>query len=196
MKAKELESKGTDKCVLIDVRPSKEFDEDHIKGAISIPVDDFTEEKFKSACEGSEDKQVVVICKSGKCAKEATAKLPEDMLKKVAVLEGGMEEWSLLGSEDKADNDVKDEPEEGGNCSLSMDSQILAGAGGLIVLSFLLSHVHYIFGYLTLIVAAGLIYCGLVGTCGTKELLAKMPWNQCSKKSAKSSDTEDCDKGG
>jgi len=182
MNVKELKSKGTDKCVLIDVRTTEEFNENHVEGATSIPLEDFTEEKFKSVCES--DKPVVIICKSGSCAKKATAKLSEGLQKEVSVLEGGMEAWS------------SDEG-EGGTCSLSMDNQILVSAGVLLFLFYILGYVHYIFGYLVLVVAAGLIYAGLVSTCGMKMILAKMPWNQCSKaKPNQCAEDDGCDDGG
>ena len=78
MKTTELKSKGTETCVLIDVRTSEEFSEEHIEGAKSIPLEDFTEEKFKSVHETDSDKTVVIVCKAGNCSKKATAQLSED----------------------------------------------------------------------------------------------------------------------
>ena len=180
MNAKELKTKGTDKSVLIDVRSPVEFNIKHIEGAILIPLDNFNEDKFKSACEDSGDKQVVLICEAGKRAEEAKAKLSDDLQKKVIVLEGGMDAWISAGGETV----------EGEGCKISIDNQILVGTGALIVLAYLLSHAHHVFGYFILIVAGGLIYSGLVSTCFVKSLLDKLPWNQCPNNSA------GCDKGG
>jgi len=164
MKAKELKSKGAGECVLIDVRTPVEFNIQHIEGAALIPLDEFTEEGFKSACEDDDS---------------------EDLQKKVSVLEGGMDAWESAGGDTV----------EGEGCKIPLERQVLIGAGSIIILAFLLAHVHYIFGYLSLIVAGGLIYAGLTGTCGLAMVLSNMPWNKAPQAKSKCSDTEDCQKG-
>ena len=59
---------------MIDVRTSDEYNEDHIEGAMLLPVDDISEEKALNVI-GSKDTYVIVYCKSGARSKSAADKL-------------------------------------------------------------------------------------------------------------------------
>jgi len=74
---------------LVDVRSADEFAEDHIEGAINIPVDDVA---ARTAELGDKTQPVVVYCRSGKRAARAAATLREAGFTKVESL-GGKDNW-------------------------------------------------------------------------------------------------------
>jgi rhodanese-related sulfurtransferase/DNA-binding HxlR family transcriptional regulator len=78
--------------VLIDVRPSEEFDAGHIDGAVSIPVDEL-DERLAELPPGSE---IVAYCRGAFCAyaREAVRKLRAEG-RSARRLEGGWPEWQL-----------------------------------------------------------------------------------------------------
>jgi len=76
------------KCVIVDVRTPEEFDEEHIDGAINIPLEEIPD-KIKSL---KKDKELILVCLSGLRAKKAAAAF-ESADFKVKVLNGGMIEW-------------------------------------------------------------------------------------------------------
>ena len=78
--------------VLVDVRPSEEFDAGHIEGAVSIPLDEL-DERLAELPPGSE---VVAYCRGTLCAyaHEAVRSL-RARGRSARRLEGGWPEWQL-----------------------------------------------------------------------------------------------------
>lgn len=81
-------------AVLLDVRPTMEFEHGHIAGAISVPIEDLT----KRLKELPRDKRIVAYCRGEYClmADEAVALLRGRGFDAVR-LEGGWPEWSSEG---------------------------------------------------------------------------------------------------
>lgn len=80
--------------VLVDVRPSEEFDAGHIDGARSVPIDELDER----LAELPADREVVAYCRGPFCAyaHEAVRRLQESG-RTARRLEDGWPEWRLAG---------------------------------------------------------------------------------------------------
>jgi rhodanese-related sulfurtransferase/DNA-binding transcriptional ArsR family regulator len=87
---------GSSDVVLIDVRPSVEYDAGHIAGAISVPVEKLAEQLPVLP----RDKKIVAYCRGAYClfADEAVAILLQHGFDAVR-LEGGWPEWRAEGRE-------------------------------------------------------------------------------------------------
>lgn len=93
IKRSELETRLREgDVVLVDVRPSDEFDAGHIEGALSVPLDDL-DAKLE---ELPPDIEIVAYCRGPFCAfaSEAVRRLREDG-RKARRLEVGWPEWRL-----------------------------------------------------------------------------------------------------
>ncbi|MBS1954454.1 MAG: rhodanese-like domain-containing protein [Cyanobacteria bacterium SZAS-4] len=149
--------------VLVDVRSPIEFENEHIAGAINVPL-----ETLASRCEEISRKgPLVVICRSGKRAEQGAYTLMGRGFQP-KVLEGGMIAWR------KAKLPVKE-----GKKRLPIDRQIqlIVGSG---VLSGVLLGVFVSPWFLVIpgFFGAGLTFAGLSGTCALGILLGKAPWNK------------------
>jgi rhodanese-related sulfurtransferase len=80
------------KVVLVDVRPAEEFDAGHIRGAVSIPLDELDER----LAELPADSEIVAYCRGTLCAyaHEAVRRLRAEG-RPARRLEGGWPEWQL-----------------------------------------------------------------------------------------------------
>ena len=78
--------------VLVDVRPTEEFDAGHIEGAVSIPLDELDER----LAELPADSEIVAYCRGAFCAyaHEAVRRLRAEG-HAARRLEGGWPEWQL-----------------------------------------------------------------------------------------------------
>jgi rhodanese-related sulfurtransferase len=85
-----------DNVTWVDARPSEEFEQDHIPGAILLNEDGWNELLPQFLGQWSPDKKVVVYCSAQSCnaAAEVARRLREEaQLSNVFVLQGGWEEW-------------------------------------------------------------------------------------------------------
>ena len=88
---------GRNDVVLVDVRPSEEFDAGHIEGALSIPLDEL-EERLAELPPGSE---IVAYCRGAFCAYAHDAvRLLRAEGRAARRLEGGWPEWHLAEQAD------------------------------------------------------------------------------------------------
>ena len=85
--------------VLVDVRPSEEFEAGHIDGARSIPIDEF-EQRMN---ELPKNREVIAYCRGPFCAyaHDAVRQLRASG-RKAKRLDGGWPEWRLAGHRAKA----------------------------------------------------------------------------------------------
>ena len=86
-----IEFVNTSKAILIDVRTFEEFEENHIDGAINIPVDEITKERIQEVTE-NELENIIVYCRSGSRSKTAAIKIIELGYTNVYDL-GSIENW-------------------------------------------------------------------------------------------------------
>lgn len=80
--------------LLIDVRSKEEFDEDHAKGAVNIPVDEFSGRmaEVEKLAGGDKNKGIVVYCAMGSRAAAAKKMLLKAGFEKVTNV-GGLRDW-------------------------------------------------------------------------------------------------------
>lgn len=152
-----------ERLVVLDVRTPAEFADRHIKAAVNIPLDELSG-NINTLDKHSE---LVVVCKSGKRAKQAAGTLMEAGFEP-KVLEKGLTGWLELGL--KAEQSTE-------HLSIERQTQLAIGLGILTGLLFALC-VSKWFLILPAIFGTGLTYAGLSGNCGLAMLLTKAPWNQ------------------
>jgi phage shock protein E len=84
--ARELVARG---AVLLDVRTPEEFREEHVPGAVNVPLQELTARLGEV---GPRDRTVVVYCRSGRRSAEATRLLEHAGFRHVHDM-GAMLEW-------------------------------------------------------------------------------------------------------
>lgn len=154
-----------DDVLLLDVRTPAEFEEVHIEGAVLHPLTglDAGVVATLSADKGS----CVLVCNSGKRAKQAAEKLAARGHSALCVLDGGAPAWMSAGL-----------PLVRGRKSISLERQVRIAAGALVFAGAVLGYfVHPAWIALSAFVGAGLVFAGVTDTCGMALLLARMPWN-------------------
>jgi rhodanese-related sulfurtransferase len=75
-------------CVIIDVRNPEEYEEEHIDGAVNIPLDDLPDHLG----ELDKTKDLILVCLSGLRSGKAVPFLEENGFK-ARIVKGGMIEW-------------------------------------------------------------------------------------------------------
>ncbi len=81
--------------ILIDTRSQKEYQEEHIVGAISLPASEIDNRYNELA----RDKEIITYCYGGHCgpAKVAAQKLIQLGFSNVKVLDGSTQSWKAKG---------------------------------------------------------------------------------------------------
>ena len=80
-----------DNALVVDLRPSAEFEKGHIPGAKSVQMNQFDPENKQLAA--ARALPVVLVCKSGQTAAEAAKRLHKAGFERVFVLDGGIGAW-------------------------------------------------------------------------------------------------------
>ena len=163
---------------LIDVRTPAEFREIHAAIARNLPLDRLDPQAIAAGRNGSADRPLYVICRSGKRADQACQQLEKAGLNVVNV-EGGTLAWDQAGL-----------PVVRGKKTISLERQVRIAAGSLVLLGVALGFlVHPVFFGLSAFVGAGLVFAGITDTCGMGMLLARMPWNQVKEEASAAAST-------
>jgi len=152
-------------CQLVDVREPVEHAEEHVEGARLIPLGELE----KRVGEIPRDRELVVMCRSGKRGGQALEKLRALGFPEARNLEGGILAWKEGGHPvGRAEKKV---------FPLMQQVQIVIGLGVLtgVVLSLA---VHPGWVFLCAFFGAGLVFAGSTGWCGLAILLSRMPWNR------------------
>lgn len=154
--------KSGSRLQIVDVRSPGEYNVGHIPGAINIPLEQV------EARHADLQSDVVLVCKSGKRASMACARIPSDLANSV-ILEGGTEAWKQAGHSVVAS----------ANSTWALERQVRFGAG-LMVLAGTILGATVAPGWFGLagFVGAGLTFAGLTDICGFAMLLGAMPWNK------------------
>ncbi|MBN2863233.1 MAG: rhodanese-like domain-containing protein, partial [Bacteroidales bacterium] len=84
---------GKSNLVLLDVRSTTEYEDNHIKGAVNIPVADLRT-RYK---ELNKDKPTIIICSSGNRSSLATSILSRNGFTDLYNVAGGMTGYSAAG---------------------------------------------------------------------------------------------------
>jgi rhodanese-related sulfurtransferase len=156
-----------DSVTLVDVRRRDEYDREHIKGAVNIPLDTISDETFSQI----RTKNIVFQCNTGgRSSRTCSAVEKIDTEHDIHSLEGGIESWKTIGNETVKTKRI---------IALPLHRQVQIGAGSLIVLGvamgYLVNPVVYI---MSLFVGIGLLGAGITGWCGMGEMLGRAPWNR------------------
>lgn len=157
---------------LIDVRTPVEYQEVHVEIARNVPLDQLNPTDFMQARNGSANQPLYVICRSGGRGQQACEKFLKAGFSNVINIEGGTMACVEAGL-----------PVVRGKKAISLERQVRIAAGSLVLLGAALSFVHPAFIGISAFVGAGLVFSGITDTCGMGMILARMPWNQCSKES-------------
>ena len=151
----------------LDVRTPGEFSESHIQGSDNVPLADLGKwiDEIKDVVA---TKPIVIVCRTGRRAREATKFLKEHEVENVNVLSGGVVAWQEVGL-----------PLVHGEKGVSLERQVRIAAGLLVLVGVILGLFvdRALFG-VSAFVGAGLVFAGITDTCGMAMMLAKMPWNR------------------
>ncbi|MBN8521914.1 MAG: rhodanese family protein [Alphaproteobacteria bacterium] len=155
-------------AVMIDVREPSEFNDEHIKGAILNPLNQFQPDDVKKAA-GS--RKIIFQCRSGKRASMAIEKFisacPDISPDRIFSLEGSIMGWKEAGMPT-----LKPQP-------VSLDRQIFMIAGMVTLVGAGLSaFVSPAFIVIPALTGVGLFLSGATGVCLLKKMLMKLPYNQ------------------
>lgn len=166
----ELNTKSQQGSVeLIDVRTPAEFNEVHATIARNIPLDRLDPAQLKQSRNGSSDKPLYVICKSGGRSSKAYSQLSAAGFPNVVNVDGGTDAWVAASLP----------VVRGAKKAVSLDRQMRIVAGSLVIIGVILGFsVHQYFFGLSAFVGAGLVMAGVTNICPMINMLAKMPWNQ------------------
>ena len=88
--------KRNERFVLLDIRTQDEFNQGHIKGALSIPYDEI-KTRYKEL--GCRCKEIIVYCLKGESSQLATKFLIKSGFRRAKSLIGGIEAWKRAGGE-------------------------------------------------------------------------------------------------
>ena len=146
------------RCEVLDVREYPEYAEAHLAGSRLVPLGDLRQQPELG---GSGD--LLVLCRSGRRAREAAEILELRGGARPVVIEGGIEAWKQAGYPIRREKGP-----------ISLERQVRITAGTLVLAGLLIP------GALPLsyFVGAGLIFAGITNSCAMGLLLAKLPWNR------------------
>ena len=80
-------------AVLVDIRPSADFNAGHVPQARNVPLGDFE----KKAAALPKNKPIIVICDVGRSALGAATRLRKLGFTEVVTLDGGLKAWLTAG---------------------------------------------------------------------------------------------------
>ena len=162
-------------CALLDVRTPAEHEKIHVPGVHLMPVDDLDPEALASANGFAKDKTIYILCHSGARAERAARKMESKGFRDCVVVEGGTSAWAAAGLPvNQTDRQV-----------LPLNRQVQLVAGVMALSGAVLAvTVNPAWVFLSGFVGFGLMVAGATDFCPMAILLAKMPWNQSSKKAS------------
>lgn len=145
--------------VVLDVREYPEYAEGHVEGARLAPLSALRRDPSQAG-EGGE---VLLICRTGRRAREAAALLWDTGRFDPVVVEGGVDAWRQAGFPLRR--------EQG---PISLERQVRIAAGALVLIGLVTPGL----GFLPYVVGAGLIFAGVTNSCAMGLLIARLPWNR------------------
>lgn len=172
-KVSELKSKldQGEHLLIIDVRTPAEFEEEHLSGAVNIPLGVLNQERLERIAATTNN--LFFICHSGGRSSQASQKISNL---------GRWHVFNILGGTNAA-KEAGLQMTVGVRTIMSIERQVRVIAGLLVLLGVVLGLLlsPYFF-YLSGAVGAGLIFAGISNFCGMALLLEKCPWNQSNTK--------------
>lgn len=162
-------------CALLDVRTPAEHEKIHVPGVYLVPVDDLDPEALPASRGFAKDKTIYILCHSGVRAERAARKMEGKGFRDCVVVEGGTAAWAAAG--------LPVNQTERHVLPLNRQVQLIAGAMALSG-AVLAVTANPAWVFLSGFVGFGLMLAGATDFCPMAILLAKMPWNQGSKKTS------------
>lgn len=157
---------GGESVELIDVRTPVEFREIHCPFARNVPLSELDPQAVMNARDGSSDRPLYFICRSGSRGRQACEKFRAAGYSNVVNVEGGTLAWAECGL-----------PVNRGKKAVSLERQVRIASGSLVLLGVALGVWNTWFLILAGFIGAGLVFSGVTDACGMGLLLARMPWN-------------------
>jgi len=157
--------------VIIDVREADEYELEHIKNSINVPLS-----RFSLIAPGVlnqlKDREILIMCRSGARATQAYEQakmLGFNAEHAYSIFTGGIVQWVKEGKP----------VEKGGKAPLPLIRQVQIFMGVvLITFSALALFLDPMYAIATLLLSAGLLSAGLTGNCALATVIANMPWNK------------------
>lgn len=150
---------------LIDVRTTGEFETGHIPGSHNVPLDLLRE--HRSELRARLDERVVLVCRSGQRAGQASRALADAGLPGLRVLHGGIGAWQAAGA-----------PVAAGRSRWDLERQVRLVAGSIVLGSILASTTAPRAKWLAAAIGGGLAFAALSDTCAMGMALSKLPYNR------------------
>ena len=146
-------------AAIIDVREPAEYGDLHIPGAINIPSTQYESEHFS----GYAQKNIYLVCQSGRRANQVRNQLIEDGFQNVFILETQMQHIRN-GKKTKG---------------WTVDRQFRMTLGILLALFLVLHFLDVKNGIIIpIILASGLIFTSIIDRCYMRMGIAMLPWNR------------------
>ncbi len=154
------------KAMLIDVREPAEHASVCIECAELKPLSQINSHEITHS-----DRKVIIHCKSGKRSQMACQAFMEKHPElDIYNLEGGIDAWQSAGLKVKS----------GEKKTLPLDQQVQLTIGSFTFIGAMLTlFININFVYVPAALGLGLTMAGITGACPLRQLIAKMPWNQC-----------------
>ena len=156
-----------DEAEVIDVRTPGEFESVHLPGSRNLPLDELDDHVDAIRQAADEGREVVLVCRTGNRAHQAQEQLAEAGLPELPILEGGVLAWQQI-----------DGPIVQDVIRWDLERQVRLVAGGIVLLSILVSIVFPPARFVAGFVGAGLVFAAVTNTCAMGMLLAKLPYNR------------------
>lgn len=154
-----------DRPRLIDVRTPGEFETGHIPGSHNVPLDVLRE--HRAELRAHLDEQVVLVCRSGQRAGQASQALATPGLPDLRVLHGGIGAWQAAGA-----------PVTAARTRWDLERQVRMVAGSIVLGSVLVSTTVPRAKWLAAAIGGGLAFAALSNTCAMGTALSRLPYNR------------------
>lgn len=153
---------------LIDVRTPEEFREVRAAIARNAPLNSFDPHAVIRSRQTAADEPLYLICHLGGRSVTACVHMMAAGYANVINVEDGTSAWEQAGL-----------PVQRGGGAISIERQVRLVLGGIVLAGCALGWLVNPWWYgLAAFIGAGMIFTGLTDICGTRAILAKMPWNR------------------
>jgi rhodanese-related sulfurtransferase len=160
-----LESSPTPR--LVDVRSPGEFETAHITGSYNVPLDVLDKHGPEVVQRLEQDRDVVLVCRSGQRSAQAAKVLREAGLTSGRVLEKGLIDWEGQGY-----------AVDRGAQRWELERQVRLVAGSIVLSSVVGSVAIPRLKWLAAAIGGGLTYAAVSNTCAMGTALSKLPYNR------------------
>jgi rhodanese-related sulfurtransferase len=152
---------------LVDVRSPGEFETAHITGSYNVPLDVLDKHRPEIVQRLEQDRDVVLVCRSGQRSTQAAELLREAGLTSGRVLENGLLDWEGQGFAVAR-----------GVQRWDLERQVRLVAGSVVLSSVVASTAIPRLKWLAAAIGAGLTYAAVSNTCAMGTALSKLPYNR------------------